>query len=82
MAVPVLHGLGEPELDRLAMRILITRYLPGDTIVRQGDRGDRFYVVVDGQVEVIREQPGAQHGDAQGPHALASPFKGPSRRLR
>jgi CRP-like cAMP-binding protein len=54
-ALPLLHGLGETELDRLAARLLVTRYLPGDTIVRQGDPGNRFYIVVDGQVEVIRE---------------------------
>jgi putative peptide zinc metalloprotease protein len=59
MALPLLRGLSASEIDRLAMRLLVARYQPGDTIVRQGDRGDRFYIVVDGQVDVIREEAGA-----------------------
>jgi len=30
----------------------------GEIIFRQGDRGDRLYIVVDGQVEVLKEDPG------------------------
>jgi putative peptide zinc metalloprotease protein len=59
MSMPLLHSLSATELDRLADRLLVTRYLPGDLIVRQGDRGDRFYIIVDGQVEVFREEAGA-----------------------
>jgi len=33
---------------------------PGDFIVRQGDVGDQFYVIVSGQVEVFREMPDGQ----------------------
>jgi CRP-like cAMP-binding protein len=68
MAVPVLHRLGAPEIYRLAMRLLITRYLPGDTIVRQGERGDRFYILVDGHVDVSREEAGgSRHLATLGP---------------
>ena len=31
---------------------------PSEIIFRQGDRGDRLYIVVDGEVEVVREEPG------------------------
>lgn len=34
---------------------------PGDFIIRQGDVGDQFYVIISGQVEVIRELPDGQH---------------------
>ena len=57
-ALPLLQGLSGSEIDRLAARFLVTRYLPGDVIVRQGDRGDRFYIIVDGRVDVIRETAG------------------------
>jgi len=68
MAVPVFHGLGAPEIDRLAIRLLVTRYLPGDTIVRQGERGDRFYILVDGHVDVSREEAGgSRHLATLGP---------------
>ncbi len=32
----------------------------GDFIIRQGDVGDQFYVIISGQVEVIRELPDGQ----------------------
>ncbi len=31
---------------------------PGETIFRQGDLGDRVYIIVKGEVEVVREEPG------------------------
>lgn len=33
------------------------RYPEGATIVRQGETADRFYVICEGEVEVIRERP-------------------------
>jgi CRP-like cAMP-binding protein/Zn-dependent protease len=53
-ALPLCAGLGPAELDRLAARVLVTRYSAGDDIVTQGDPGDRFYVIIDGRVEVLR----------------------------
>jgi NADH dehydrogenase len=38
---------------------------PNQVIFHQGDRGDRLYVVVDGEVEVVQEEPG------KAPHVLA-----------
>ena len=35
-------------------------YEPGDYIFRQGDVGDQFYVIVSGEVEVLRESPDGQ----------------------
>jgi putative peptide zinc metalloprotease protein len=52
--LPLFADLGPAELDRLAARMLVTRYSAGDTIVEQGTEGDRFFVIVDGRVEVIR----------------------------
>jgi NADH dehydrogenase len=31
---------------------------PREVIFRQGDRGDRLYIVVDGEIELVREEPG------------------------
>ena len=39
-------------LEHLASRLVPLRVEPGTVIVRQGDSGDRFYVVVEGEVEV------------------------------
>jgi CRP-like cAMP-binding protein len=35
-------------------------YQDGDVIIRQGDAGDCMYVIQEGQVEVIRENEGAE----------------------
>ena len=58
MALPLLQGLSASEVDWLAERLLVTRYLPGDTIMRQGERGDRFHIIVDGKVDVHRQAAG------------------------
>ena len=44
---------------QLARSGAVTRlhYLPGQTIVRQGDTGARFYIVVTGRVAVVRDGP-------------------------
>ncbi len=36
--------------------ILPVRYAAGETIIRQGEPGSRFYIVTDGEVEVVREE--------------------------
>ena len=37
--------------------VLPMRYAAGEVIVRQGEPGGRFYVITDGEVEVVKEQP-------------------------
>ncbi len=36
------------------------RFAPGEVIFRQGDPGDFVYTIIDGQVEIVREEP---HGE-------------------
>ncbi len=56
--LPWLAGLGPAELDLLLAKLEPTRFPPGACLVRQGERGDRFYVIRAGQVAV--ETNGAQ----------------------
>ena len=37
--------------------VLPMRYAAGEVIVRQGEPGGRFYVITDGEVDVVREEP-------------------------
>ena len=51
-AIPIFSPLSPPVLEGLAARLERVRVSPGEEIVRQGDHGDRFYVVASGEVEV------------------------------
>jgi MFS family permease len=50
--VPFLRTLPGPTLEALAAQADWVRVPSGETIVRAGEHGDRFYVVADGDVEV------------------------------
>ena len=66
--VPILAALPEPVLERLARDATSVAFGGGDTIVREGDPGDRFYVVDSGEVEILGRRFG--HGEAFGEIAL------------
>ena len=51
-AIPLFSPLPVTTLERLAARLGHQTAAAGETIVREGDAGDLFYVVVTGQVEV------------------------------
>jgi MFS family permease len=51
-SIPIFAPLPGAPLEHLAGRLVPVRVDAGTTIVRQGDAGDRFYVVVEGEVEV------------------------------
>ena len=50
--IPIFAPLPGPTLEQLASSLVPVRYPRGEQIVRQGDRGDRFYVIRDGTVDV------------------------------
>jgi MFS family permease len=58
-SVPIFSGLSPAALERAERRSSVMTILPGQLIVRQGDEADRFYVIVDGSVEVTQGPAGA-----------------------
>ncbi len=54
-SVPIFAPLPGASLEHLAGRLVPLRLDPGTIIVRQGDAGDRFYIVAEGQVEVTED---------------------------
>ncbi len=50
--MPLLATMNQDELAALATRLIPTRYAAGEAIIRQGEAGDRFYIVHQGHVEV------------------------------
>ena len=54
----VFHDLPEREADSLAAQLQTLEVGAGDVIVRQGAPADKFFIIIDGEVEVIREDDG------------------------
>ena len=62
-AIPIFSPLSAPVLEGLAARLLPVHVPAGEEIIRQGEHGDRFYIVVSGEVEVaIDSRPQATQG--------------------
>jgi MFS family permease len=53
--VPLLSLLPEPILNRLAQALVRVEATAGDVVIREGDEGDRFYVIESGTVAVSKE---------------------------
>ena len=72
-ANPIFAPLPPPAVEHLATKLVPVTVAAGDAVIRQGDSGDRFYIVEDGRCEVsvdgekIRE---AWPGEAFGEIAL------------
>jgi MFS family permease len=52
-AIPIFSPLSPPVLERLAADLTPVQALENEEIIREGDHGDRFYVVSSGEVEVL-----------------------------
>ena len=64
--IPIFSPLSAPVLEGLAGRLHLVRVGAGEAIVRQGEPGDRFYVVAAGEVEVaIDGRPQATQGPGE-----------------
>ena len=49
--VPIFRGLSVVAKERLATSLIPVSYPAGTAIVREGETGDRFYIVLDGEIE-------------------------------
>uniref|UniRef100_A0A8C1SF59 cGMP-dependent protein kinase n=1 Tax=Cyprinus carpio TaxID=7962 RepID=A0A8C1SF59_CYPCA len=56
-SVPTFQGLQEEILSKLADVLEETHYSDGEYIIRQGARGDTFFIISKGKVNVTREDP-------------------------
>jgi CRP-like cAMP-binding protein len=53
-SLPLFAPLGAPQLEGLAHRLEESLVPAGTVVVREGDPGDRFYVVAEGELDVDR----------------------------
>ena len=86
--VPILAGLGDEELGRLAAAGRERRLAPGELLFRQGDRASAFHIILEGQLETTRDVAGEQvlmlsHGPGGYLSAMAlltdTPYRGSTR---
>ena len=54
--VPLFQGLKDRQLLRLADRMVERNYAAGDLIVKQGQGGEGFYVLISGKADATRER--------------------------
>lgn len=54
-SVPIFAPLPGGSLEHLAARLVPLRVDPGTVIVREGDPGDRFYIVAEGEIDVFQD---------------------------
>jgi CRP-like cAMP-binding protein len=52
--LPIFRALPLQALEGLAQALDRVEFEPGVAIVREGDLGDRYYVIVDGHVEILQ----------------------------
>ncbi len=51
LGVPLFTPLSRPAIERLAQQLVRVEASAGDVVIREGDEGDRFYIVESGRVE-------------------------------
>lgn len=54
--VPLFQGLKDRQLQRLGDRMVERSYAAGDLVVKQGQGGEGFYVLISGKAEATRER--------------------------
>lgn len=75
--VPLFANLGDEALSDLAGQLMPDKFSSGDDIVRQGDQGDKLFLIMRGEVEVLVTDETGEHrvntlkeGDYFGEYAL------------
>ena len=53
--LPIFAPLPAPTMEHVASRLIPTEATAGTEIVKQGDLGDRFYIIEDGEVTVSKD---------------------------
>lgn len=59
--VPLFQGLPRSDLERIADLVTPRDAKAGEFLFREGDAGDKFYIVFRGAVEILKERPLGDH---------------------
>ena len=69
-ALPLFSGLRKGQLRGIAKLAKVVDYSPNEVIVQQGERGDSFYLVLNGRARVLGKSLALRPGDFFGELAL------------
>lgn len=59
--VDFLGPLPEHELEKLARGLTVQKFAAGETVIRQGEEGDSFYIINEGEVDIsVMDESGAE----------------------
>ena len=58
--LPIFAGMGSRQLDLLAVKLQVREIAAGETVIRRGEPGDTFYIVREGELEVLVSGNGAR----------------------
>jgi putative peptide zinc metalloprotease protein len=58
--VPLFVNCSQEELDRIAAHLRSERFAAGETVIRQGDQGDKFYIIEAGNVTIWQVKPDSE----------------------
>lgn len=70
--IPIFSNLSEEILEEMRSALRVTKLESGEIVVREGDSADRLFVLVSGEVQVIKNylEPGSQMVDVLQPGAF------------
>ncbi len=57
---PLFYSLSRPVLTSVVEKLRVQHFRPGETLVREGDPGDSFFLVREGHVRVVRYSEGQE----------------------
>ncbi len=66
--MPLFSRLNERELLRVMQAVEVREYKDGETVIREGDKGDELFIVLDGKVRVSARRRRSSRTSGQGEH--------------
>jgi phosphoserine phosphatase RsbU/P len=58
--VPLFEGLSRKDLEKIAKLVKGRTAAPGELVFKEGDNGDKFYIVQSGAVEILKDKAGSE----------------------
>ncbi len=58
--VPLIQILPRKERSHILQSLVVREYRDGEYIIRQGEKGEEFFIIQDGSVKVVQQRPSAE----------------------